>query len=119
MRTIQNFLKKGKDMADSRVFTAGVLVLIGLSAFGLGRFSAYEAVSSSPKMLSASVANTTLPTLFSGGSYVASKTGSVYYFPWCAGAEKILSKNMVSFTSRELAEKAGYRPAKNCKGMEE
>lgn len=52
-----------------------------------------------------------------GGNYVASKNGTKYYFPWCGAAQKISEKNKISFASKEEAEKAGYEPAANCKGL--
>jgi len=52
-----------------------------------------------------------------GGQYVASKNGEVYYLPWCGGVSRIKEENRVWFVSKEEAEKRGYRPAKNCKGI--
>jgi len=49
--------------------------------------------------------------------FVASKKGKVYHFPWCPGAKAIKEDNKIYFSSREEAEKAGYRPAKNCPGL--
>ncbi|MDO8555401.1 MAG: hypothetical protein Q7R75_02450, partial [bacterium] len=51
------------------------------------------------------------------GLLVASKTGVKYHFPWCSGALRIKEENKVWFKSREEAEKAGYTPASNCKGL--
>ena len=52
-----------------------------------------------------------------GGSVVASKNGSKYYFPWCAGVKMIKLENRVTFASSDLARAAGYTPAGNCKGL--
>lgn len=49
--------------------------------------------------------------------FVASKKGSVYHFPWCAGAINLSDKNKIFFDSREDAKDSGYRPAKNCEGL--
>ena len=49
------------------------------------------------------------------GSYVASKNGTKYYPPGCAGAKRILDANRVYFTSTAAAEKAGYTLAATCK----
>jgi hypothetical protein len=49
--------------------------------------------------------------------FVASKKGKVYHLPWCPGAKAIQEDNKIYFSSREEAEKAGYRPAKNCPGL--
>ncbi len=48
---------------------------------------------------------------------VASKTGKKYHFPWCSGAKRINEANKITFQSTELARKAGYSPAANCKGL--
>ncbi len=51
------------------------------------------------------------------GKYVASKSGTKYHLPWCAGAKQIKEENKIWFVSKEEAEKAGYTPAANCKGI--
>lgn len=56
-------------------------------------------------------------TTASGGQYVASKTGTKYYLPWCGTAKRIKDENKVWFSSKAEAESAGYEPAKNCKGL--
>lgn len=57
------------------------------------------------------------PAIPAGGQYVASKSGSRYYLPWCSGASRIKEENKVWFASKEEAEAAGYTPALNCKGL--
>jgi len=52
-----------------------------------------------------------------GGKYVASKNGSKYHFPWCSGATRMKEENKIWFETKEAAEKAGYGPAANCKGL--
>ncbi len=59
----------------------------------------------------------TTPTMSAGGQVVASKTGTKYYFPWCAGAKRIKPENQITFASADLARSAGYTPAANCKGL--
>jgi hypothetical protein len=51
------------------------------------------------------------------GNLVASKNGTKYHFLWCPGASTIKEENKIYFTSKEEAEKAGYKPAVNCKGL--
>lgn len=72
----------------------------------LGVSQAAAVVSASPE-----------PQIAAGGQYVASKKGSKYHLPWCAGAKSILEENKIWFASKEEAEKAGYTPAGNCKGI--
>ncbi len=51
------------------------------------------------------------------GKFVASKSGTKYHLPWCAGAKQIKESNKIWFESKEEAERAGYTPASNCKGI--
>ncbi len=48
--------------------------------------------------------------------FVASRTGKSYYFPWCGIVKRIKKENLISFTSKTEAEKAGYSPG-NCAGL--
>lgn len=48
---------------------------------------------------------------------VASRTGSVFYLPWCAGASRINAVNRVWFVTAAAARAAGYAPARNCDGL--
>jgi len=48
---------------------------------------------------------------------VASKNGTKYHLPTCAGAKQISDKNKVTFGSIEEARAKGYTPASNCKGL--
>lgn len=49
--------------------------------------------------------------------FVASKNGTKYHYPWCPGALNIKEENKIWFSSKEEAEKSGYTPASNCKGL--
>lgn len=51
------------------------------------------------------------------GQVVASKNGTKYYLPSCAGADRISAANKVRFASASAAVAAGYAPAANCKGI--
>ncbi len=51
------------------------------------------------------------------GVYEAARGGTVYYLPTCSGAKKIAEKNKIWFDSKAEADKFGYKPAKNCKGL--
>ncbi len=91
-----------------------MVLLVGLASFGLGRLSAIEEAWPSVLLRRAETAPRPLPL---GGEVVASRSGSVYYFPWCGGVSAIKPENMRSFKDEEAARAAGYRPAKNCKGL--
>ena len=55
------------------------------------------------------------------GDYKGKVLGSVnsdkYHLPECPGAKQISEKNKIWFDSPEEAEKAGYKPAANCPGL--
>lgn len=93
-----------------------VVFLVGFGSFGLGRLSMLEKVRP-PVSIGQSAMTANVRTMNAGGMYVASRSGSTYNYPWCAGAAKIAPQNQVWFDSVEAAKKAGYRPAKNCKGL--
>ncbi len=48
-------------------------------------------------------------------NFVASESGTVYYYKKCSGYKRIKEENRVWFNTKEDAEVAGYRIAKNCK----
>ena len=137
--SIKEILKKCKSffsLVDNKdIFLVLIIILSSLASFGLGRLSKIEE-SRSPIIIEntpvengtsspgskinllqeASVIKAGLPAQ-AGGGYVASKNGTKYYLPWCGGAQKISEKNKITFASKEEAEKAGYQPAANCKGI--
>lgn len=60
---------------------------------------------------------TTIPSGNIQGAYVASKSGTKYHLPWCGSAKQIKEENKIWFATKEDAEKAGYTPSANCKGI--
>lgn len=93
-----------------------LVVLVGLSCFGLGRLSALEENRPVVEIGETSTKGV-VRAMPLGGQFIASRTGNVYYFPWCGGAQQIAPDLQVWFTSEKAAQKAGYRPAKNCRGL--
>lgn len=117
--TIQAFLLRCKAIAEEGIGQFGlllVLFLAVLTSFGLGRVSALEDAKPPVSVQNAPQAANVL-ALAPGGFVVASRTGSVYYLPWCSGAQKIVESNEVWFGSEVAAQKAGYAPSKSCKGL--
>lgn len=129
-------LKRVKDKIkplEDDIILVTVVIFVALIAFGLGRLSAVlekktpikiEAQASLFASQNSQLTDakgeqgTTSPsTSVVDGLLVASKTGAKYHFPWCSGALRIKEENKVWFKSREEAEKAGYTPASNCKGL--
>ena len=113
------------------IFIVLIIILIGLSGFGLGKLSALEksrgevgikkpdfiSATSSIKEVVSIPMSAMIASENSQGLLVASKSGQKYHFPWCAGASQIADKNKIWFDSYEEAQKAGYTPAINCKGL--
>lgn len=120
MANIPELWLKSKQLSEDLLAEWGTIALVVvtcLGAFGLGRLSALvEArplveLRHAPEMAAPAALNL-------GGQLVASKYGSYYYYPWCSGAAKIAQANQRWFPDTASAEAAGYRPAKNCKGLE-
>lgn len=91
-----------------------IIILVSLGSFVLGQRS----VSSNKPLVvykQAGQENKDIPP--PPGMYVASKTGTKYYLPWCGTALRILEGNKIWFDSKEEAEAKGYEPASNCKGL--
>lgn len=113
-----------------------IVILVGLSSFGLGRLSlgggpkepivletpegqrmvvtpenGNKFASEPLHTMTASVGEANQN---SGGAYVASKNGKRYYPVDCAAANRIASANRIWFQSREEAESKGFTPAANC-----
>ncbi|HUO50737.1 MAG TPA: Ada metal-binding domain-containing protein [Candidatus Paceibacterota bacterium] len=117
--TIQDFVVRCKVLLEVGISQYGLIILVFLvafGAFGLGRLSVFETVQPVLSVETAPVA-TAILALPPGGYVVASKTGSVYYLPWCSGAQKIAVGNQVWFSSEKDAQAAGYTPSKSCKGL--
>lgn len=124
-------------------FTAAFIFLVGLGSFGLGRLSVLwpekepititgaEVDGSATEVANDSTAWNTgagsaLPSTrnigngtatSAPGKYVASKSGSYYHFPWCAGALRIKDTNKIWFATKQEAENRGLKPASNCPGL--
>ncbi len=113
---------QGRRVGNAIVGEWGLFILVILAitaAFGLGRLSALMEPKGPISVQNGALAGISLQegeTLIQG-AYIGSKTGDLYYFPWCSGAQKIALSQRVWFASEVAAQKAGYRPAKNCKGM--
>ena len=120
MGSIQDWWVSGKALLEEGIAQWGLIALVFLvafSAFGLGRLSALEEAKAPIQIENAAVSSNP-PSIPAGGYLVASKTGTTYYFPWCSGAARISSASQIWFPSEAAAQKAGYRAAKNCKGLE-
>jgi len=107
---------------EKDLILATVIILVALISFGLGRLSKIgeSRVPVTIENLSASVsesAGSVSKSALSTGNFVASKNGTKYHYPWCSGAQSIKEENKIWFSTAEEAQKAGYQPASNCKGL--
>lgn len=119
MATIQETWQKIKNIAEVVLRDWGLILVIFLgsfSSFGLGRLSATESARP-PVSVSQAPMEGEPRGMAVGGLVVASKTGSVYHYPWCSGASKIKPENQLWFTTEDAAKAAGYSPSKNCEGL--
>lgn len=130
--SIQNLWQKIKDIDEKHeILTVFIIILVGIGSFGLGRLSLNESTGSTVEISGVGanviattdiaddvifdeIDKTTTPVL---GGYVASKNSNKYHLPWCSGAQNISEANKIWFATKEEAEKSGYVPAGNCKGI--
>src|SRR3989344_7981530 len=91
MQRIQDAWLEIKTWADEALASWGLILLIILAilaAFGLGRLSVVVEAKPLVSISNAAAAAVSEP-MDLGGYVVASWSGAVYYFPWCAGAGQI------------------------------
>jgi hypothetical protein len=111
--TISDTRKKCKNLlaqAPRDVLIIFILILASLASFGLGYLAGLERGGQGSR-------ESSLVVPPSGGEILASKNGTKYYLPECAGADKISEANKVWFVSTSAARAAGYTPAANCEGL--
>ena len=89
-----------------------ILFFASSMSFGLGYLAGLDAGGMNKK-----IEETPLTTTETEGKFVASKSGTKYYLPSCAGAERISDANKVWFISASVARTSGYTPAANCEGI--
>lgn len=120
---------------NGRFFVPIIIILIAVIGFSLGRVSGLQerrppvriiSDVSGPARLDGTSGgevkgvSTNTPannSSTSSGSVVASKNGTKYHYPWCAGAKQISPQNLITFNSIEEARAAGLTPASNCNGL--
>lgn len=131
--SIQDLRVKFKGfVTDPEYLLAGLIIMVSLTSFWLGRLSVEGSEAASfgtslsdlqgvpePSAAAVSVGAETISdaTAPPEGGYVASKNGTKYHLPWCGSAKQISEKNKIFFATKSEAEAAGYTPAANCKGI--
>ena len=58
--------------------------------------------------------NTATPHESAAGPIIGNRRSRIYHWPGCPNYNDVSPQNRVSFSSREEAERAGYRAARNC-----
>ncbi len=129
--SIKDNLLKIKPHINKNLIWALILIFVAISSFGLGRLSSERNQRTpiilgsfkieNPQVIDAKISNILVApaSIKVEEIIVASKNGKSYYLTSCASAKKISAENKITFASRELAEKAGYKPAQTCKGLNE
>ena len=127
--SIANLPEKGKQIVENNaVYSALLVIVVGCAAFGLGKLSeepveveavAIEHPFPAPELQIGGEEDIVQIGSMQpeNGQFVASRSGSKYHFPWCPGAQQMKDSNKIWFATKEDAEKAGYEPAANCKGL--
>lgn len=132
--SIHNLVDKIKSQLgidNTTILYLCIIIGVGISSFGLGRLSVNDKIYKEDDIM-----GTETESLLSdqGGSvnkiqtieetkgqqqrekrYVASKNGKMYYSIGCSGAKRIKPENEVWFSTKEEAEKSGYKLSLTCK----
>ena len=132
-RSIQEIFNKFKPLfLNDELFYACLIILVAVSAFGLGRWSEGTLVPKNavlpaliPYSMATSTQNATTmadevkanAAIVGDKVYVASKSGTKYHLLTCPGAKQIKEENKIYFATKAEAEVAGYTPAANCPGL--
>lgn len=95
------------------VFILVILVLASSLSFGFGYLAGSDANKTNDALFETSYPSATSTTK----QVVASKFGTKYYLPECAGADRISDANKIWFSSAAAATSEGYTPAANCDGI--
>ena len=117
MESIQDYgsrIKRGVQYAVSEWGMIVLVALVAFTCFGLGRLSAL--IENKPSISIYEAARALIP-LGPSGQIVAQKGGDLYYYPWCSGAQQLSETDKVWFQSEKAAQRAGYSPALNCRGL--
>ena len=100
------------------LFVVGIIVVVAISAFAIGRLSVSEEGSVATVAYPEEIVKRAQMSLSETQTVVASVRGTKYHYPWCSGATNMSEKNKIEFDSIEKAREAGYSPAANCDGLE-
>ena len=118
--------RRGGGDNNKELYLAAIIILTAAISFGLGRLSkireektpiTIENVATSTETIAGTNSQRATLTVGADKIFVASKNGKKYYYAWCESANVIKEQNRVWFSTQAEAQKAGYQPATNCKGL--
>lgn len=127
---LQDFWKNSKPfLEDEQYFTFSLIVLVSLSAFGLGRLSVLQVQDTQASLymihatgtkkaldISAEVEEVkSLQQVPKIQAFVGSKSGTVYYPAGCSGINRIKVENRVYFETIEEAVAVGRTRSSQCR----
>lgn len=124
----RNLMKSNGRLRKADAFVVPLIIIfVGVGSFGLGRLSAMDEFRGTLAVQGAEPAQTqkfvSQPAAAAAAAgvaeekFVASRSGSKYYLPTCAGAKSIKEENKIWFMTAQEAQDRGYEPAANCKGL--
>ena len=119
--SISDIREKIKHISEDtlhNLFVVGIIVIVAISAFALGRLSVSEEGSVATIAYPEEVVKRAHMSMTETQTVVASTRGTKYHYPWCSGAISMSENNKIEFASIEKAREAGYAPAANCDGLE-
>jgi len=113
---------------NKELYLATIIILTAVISFGLGRLSKIReektpiTIENVKENAETSESKPLLTSNVDSGIkadkiFVASRNGKKYYYAWCESANVIKEQNRIWFSTQAEAEKAGYQPAANCKGL--
>jgi len=109
---------------NKELYLMAIIILTAVISFGLGRLSKIREEKTPITIENTKIGESKSLSTFDVDSgikadkiFVASKNGKKYYYAWCESANVIKEQNRVWFSTQAEAEKAGYQPAANCKGL--
>ncbi len=117
------FHKESRTIIKSDIFIVILMILLGLSSYGLGKLSSMEkgndptslqeeeTIPTTP-IISKIIATSTKISENNTGLVFASKSGTKYYYPNCTS--RVKEENKVWFNSIQEAESVGLTLASGC-----
>lgn len=110
-----NKIKNNFDIDKYMIVCLLTIVIVGISAFGLGRLSINNNSDVNSNIIITNRGDRpVLKNEMKEKRYVASKNGKLFYGIKCLNARKILLKNIIWFGSVKDALEAGYKQSSSC-----